>query len=88
MNILIEVLCLILFVICVCLFGLHKINVEAIKELKRDYKEICDEQKRTKSKLNSLDISFMNFTNEQSKIEIIHKYDDKDAPDFPHSGGF
>lgn len=87
MIVLIEVLCFILFVVCVCLFALHKINVEEIRELNRKLKAQENELKNINSKIKGFEIRFMNLATDKEKIEIYHKYDDTGAPDYPNSRG-
>lgn len=85
MIILLEILSGILFITCLCLFGLHKINSEEIRDLKNDIRNINDELKRVNSKARVFELKLMRLSEASDKIEIVHKYDDSDAPDYPNS---
>ena len=87
MNVLIEVLLFILFIVCVFLFGLHKLDAEEINELKDKNRQISAEVTNLKSKVNLFEVKLINLSNDKNKIEIVHRYDDKDAPNFPNSEG-
>ena len=85
MIILLEILSGILFVTCLCLFGLHKLNSEEIRDLKNKIRLIEDELKRVNSKSKIYELKLMKLSEASDKIEIVHKYDDSGAAKF---GGF
>lgn len=82
---LIEILLAILFVVCLGLFMLHKYNSEEIRDLKNDNRQISDELKRIKTRQKILEQKIIKLSNEKDRIEIVHKYDDGSAPDYPNS---
>jgi cell division protein FtsB len=82
---LIEILLAILFVVCLGLFMLHKYDSEAIRDLKNDNRQLSDEIKRIKTRQTLLEQKLIKLSDNRDKIEIVHKYDDSGAPDFPNS---
>lgn len=82
---LIEILLAILFTVCLGLFMLHKYDVEEIRELKEDNRKIENEIKRINSKQKILEQKVIKLSTQKDYIEIVHKYDDSDAPKI---GGF
>lgn len=82
---LIEILLAILFVVCLGLFMLHKYDSEAIRDLKNDNRQLSDEIKRINTRQKILEQKIIKLSNEKDRIEIVHKYDDSDAPDYPNS---
>lgn len=82
---LIEILLAILFTVCTGLFMLHKYDSEEIRDLKHDKRQIEDELKRINTKQKILEQKIIKLSNEKDRIEIIHKYDDSGAPDYPNS---
>lgn len=81
----IEVLLVILFTVCTGLFMLLKYDSEEIRDLKHDKRQIEDELKRINTKQKILEQKIIKLSNEKDRIEIIHKYDDSGAPDYPNS---
>lgn len=81
----IEVLLAILFTVCTGLFFLHKSDSEAISELEDKVRQLSDEVSRQKSKQWILEQKIIKISTEKDRIEIVHKYDDSDAPDYPNS---
>ena len=82
---LIEILLAILFVVCLGLFMLHKYDSEAIRDLKNDNRQLSDELKRINTRQKILEQKIIKLSNEKDRIEIVHKYDDSGAPDYPNS---
>ena len=82
---LIEILLAILFTVCLGLFMLHKYDSEEIRDLKNDNRQISDELKRINKRQKILEQKIIKLSNEKDRIEIVHKYDDSDAPKI---GGF
>lgn len=82
---LIEILLSTLFIVCLGLFVLHKYDSEEIRELKNDNRQISDELKRINTRQKILEQKIIKLSNEKDRIEIVHKYDDSDAPDYPNS---
>lgn len=82
---LIEILLAILFFVCLGLFMLHKYDSEEIRDLKNDNRQLTDEIKNIKTKQKILEQKVINLSNKKDYIEIVHKYDDSDAPDYPNS---
>lgn len=85
MIILIEILLAILFVVCLGLFMLHKYDSEEIRDLKDDNRQLSDEIKRINTRQKILEQKIIKLSNEKDRIEIVHKYDDSGAPDYPNS---
>lgn len=81
----IEVLLAILFTVCTGLFILHKSDSEAISELEDKVRQLSDEISRQKSRQWIYEQKLIKLSDNREKIEIVHKYDDSDAPDFPNS---
>lgn len=81
----IEVLLAILFAVCTGLFILHKSDSEAISELEDKIRQLSDEVSRQKSRQWIYEQKLIKLSDNREKIEIVHKYDDSDAPDFPNS---
>lgn len=81
----IEILLAILFVVCLGLFMLHKYDSEEIRELKEDNRQLSGEIKRINTRQKILEQKIIKLSNEKDRIEIVHKYDDSDAPDYPNS---
>ena len=81
----IEILLAILFIVCTGLFFLHKYDSEEIRNLKDQIRQISDELSSQKSKQKILELKLMKLSNEKDRIEIVHKYDDSGAPDYPNS---
>ena len=81
----IEVLLAILFTVCTGLFFLHKSDSEAISELEDKVRQLSDEVSRQKSRQWIYEQKLIKLSDNRDKIEIVHKYDDSDAPDFPNS---
>ena len=84
---LIEILLAILFIVCLGLFFLYKYALEEIRELKDDNRQIRNELTRINSKQRIHELKLIKLSNKKNFIEIVHKYDDKDAPDYPNSKG-
>lgn len=82
---LIEILLAILFTICTGLFILHKSDSEAISELEDKVRQLSDEVSRQKSRQWIYEQKLIKLSDNRDKIEIVHKYDDSDAPDYPNS---
>ena len=82
---LIEILLAILFFVCLGLFMLHKYDSEEIRDLKNDNRQISDEIKRINTRQKILEQKIIKLSNEKDRIEIVHKYDDSGAPDYPTS---
>lgn len=82
---LIEILLAILFTVCLGLFMLHKYDVEEIRELKEDNRKIENELKRINTRQKIHEQKIIKLSNEKDRIEIVHKYDDSGAPDYPNS---
>lgn len=82
---LIEILLAILFVVCLGLFMLHKYDSEEIRDLKNDNRQLINEIKNIKTKQKILEQKVIKLSNEKDRIEIVHKYDDSGAPDYPNS---
>lgn len=82
---LIEILLAILFVVCLGLFMLHKYDSEEIRDLKNDNRQLIDEIKNIKTKQKILEQKVIKLSTQKDYIEIVHKYDDSDAPDYPNS---
>lgn len=87
MMILIEVLLALLFTVCTGLFFLHKYDSEEISDLRDEIRQIRDEVSAHKSKLWIYEQKLIKISNDKDKIEIVHKYDDSGAPDYPNSNG-
>lgn len=85
MSILYTVLFMILFVISCSLYVLYQITSANLKDLENENRLQADELKRINGKLSRLELKFNNINVERNKIEIIKKYDDSDAPDYPNS---
>lgn len=81
----IEILLAILFIVCLGLFMLHKYDSEAIRDLKNDNRQLSDEIKRINTRQKILEQKIIKLSNEKDRIEIVHKYDDSGAPDYPNS---
>jgi len=81
----IEALLAILFMICIGLFFLYKYNSEIISELEDKVRQLSVEVSRQKSKQWILEQKLIKLSDNGDKIEIVHKYDDSDAPDYPNS---
>lgn len=81
----IEVLLAILFTVCTGLFFLHKYDSEAISELEDKVRQLSDEVSRQKSRQWIYEQKLIKLSDNRDKIEIVHKYDDSDAPDYPNS---
>lgn len=82
---LIKIMLAALFVVCLGLFALHKYDSEEIRDLKNDNRQISDELKRINTRQKILEQKIIKLSNEKDRIEIVHKYDDSDAPDYPNS---
>lgn len=82
---LIEILLATLFVVCLGLFMLHKYDSEEIRDLKDDNRQLSDEIKSIKTRQKILEQKIIKLSNEKDRIEIVHKYDDSGAPDYPNS---
>ena len=82
---LIEILLAILFVVCLGLFMLHKYDSEEIRDLNNDNRQLTDEIKGIKTKQKILEQKVIKLSTQKDYIEIVHKYDDSDAPDYPNS---
>lgn len=81
----IEALLSILFMICISLFFLYKYNSEVVSELEDKVRQLSVEVSAHKSKLWIYEQKLIKLSDNREKIEIVHKYDDSDAPDFPNS---
>jgi ABC-type iron transport system FetAB ATPase subunit len=64
---------------------LHKYDSEAIRDLKTDNRQLSDEIKRINTRQKILEQKIIKLSNEKDRIEIVHKYDDSGAPDYPNS---
>jgi ABC-type iron transport system FetAB ATPase subunit len=64
---------------------LHKYDSEEIRDLKNDNRQISDELKRINTRQKILEQKIIKLSNEKDRIEIVHKYDDSGAPDYPNS---
>lgn len=82
---LIEILLAILFTVCTGLFFLHKYDSAAISELEDKVRQLSDEVSAHKSKLWIYEQKLIKLSENKDRIEIVHKYDDSDAPDYPNS---
>lgn len=85
MNILYTVMFLVLFVVCFSLYVLYRMTVADIKDLENENRLQAEELKRINNKLARHEVRINTMKAEKNKIEIVHKYDDSDAPDFPNS---
>lgn len=82
---LIEILFAIQFFVCLGLFMLHKYDSEEIRDLKNDNRQISDELKRINTRQKILEQKIIKLSTQKDYIEIVHKYDDSGAPDYPNS---
>lgn len=82
---LIEILLAVLFFISLGLFMLHKYEAAEIQDLTDELREVKNEIKNIKSRQDVLKIKLDNIKSDNNKIEIVHKYDDSGAPDYPNS---
>ena len=80
-----ALLLLILFVISCSLYVLYRLDNADIKDLENENRLQADELKRINNKLARLEMRINTIKAEKDKIEIVHKYDDSDAPDYPNS---
>ena len=82
-----EVLLAVLFFISLGLFMLHKYEAAEIQDLRDELRQVKSEIKRINSNQDSLKIKLDNIKAQNTTIEIVHKYDDSDAPDYPNKRG-
>ena len=81
----IEGLLAILFIVCTGLFFLHKYDSEVISELEDKVRQLSDEVSRQNTRQWIYEQKLIKLSDNRDKIEIVHKYDDSDAPDYPTS---
>lgn len=81
----IEGLLAILFMVCIGLFFLYKYNSEVISELEDKVRQLSVEISRQNTKQWIYEQELIKLSNDKDRIEIIHKYDDSGAPDYPNS---
>lgn len=81
----IEILLAILFIVCTGLFFLNKYDSEAISELEDKVRQLSDEVSRQNTRQWRYEQKLIKLSDNRDKIEIVHKYDDSDAPDYPNS---
>ena len=84
---LIEILLSVLFFICLGLFMLHKYEAAEIQDLRDELRQVKSEIKRINSNQDAFKIKLDNIKAQNNTIEIVHKYDDSDAPDYPNKRG-
>lgn len=84
---LIEILLAVLFFISLGLFMLHKYEAAEIQDLRDELRQVKNELKRINSNQDALKIKLDNIKAQNNTIEIVHKYDDSDAPDYPNKRG-
>ena len=84
-TIIYDILLLILFVVVLSLFVLHLQDESKIEILEDRDRQKSEELKRMNSRLNRFEVRFQKIKEGTDRIEIVHKYDDSDAPDFPNS---
>lgn len=79
---LLEITVLILILACLGLAFLYKANSEDLKELEEGIKRISAENEHYRVRLKIFEKKLIKLSELSDKIEIVHKYDDKDAPGY------
>ena len=85
METLLTIITFTLIMISIGLAFLYKCNSDEIKELSRAIRDLSAENTHIKAKQRVFEKRFIKMSEPADKIEILHKYDDSEAPKF---GGF
>lgn len=81
----ITVIAIIGLILTGCIFGLFILYKTLAEDLAEELRTVKGELNYCKAKERNIERTLQNMTRPSDKIEIIHKYDDADAPRF---GGF
>lgn len=79
---LLEITTLILILACLGLLFLNKANSEDITEQEEAIKRLSVENDQMRIKLKILEKKIIKLSEPLDKVEIVHKYDDEDAPGY------
>ena len=82
METLLIISTLTLILICIGLAFLYKLNSEDIKELQKTIERLNAENNHIRIRLKIHEKKLIKLSEPSDKIEILHKYDDSDAPGY------
>ena len=82
METLLTITTFILILACLGLAFLYKANSEDIKDLEEGIKRLSAENEHYLVRLKIFEKKLIKLSEPLDKVEIVHKYDDKDAPGY------